>query len=82
MSTISVLCAILYCNEWKLHVSCNKTKIVVFGRGRLAVDYNFKFNDKRVETVGEYKYLSVLFSSNGKFSREQQDATRSATRAM
>lgn len=35
-----------------------------------------------VETIGEYKYLGVLFSNNGKFSKEQQEATQSATRGM
>lgn len=34
-----------------------------------------------VETIGEYKYLGVLFSNNGKFSKEQE-ATQSATRGM
>ena len=38
--------------------------------------------DKRIETLGEYKYLGVTFNSNGKLSREQQEAIQSATRAM
>ena len=23
-----------YCNAWKLEVDCNKTKVVIFGKGR------------------------------------------------
>lgn len=71
-----------YCNQWKLDVNCNKTKIVVFGRGRYTVDYSFMYMSNTVETIWEYLYLCVLFSSNGKISKEQQEVTQSATRAM
>uniref|UniRef100_A0A0P4VXM0 Reverse transcriptase domain-containing protein n=1 Tax=Scylla olivacea TaxID=85551 RepID=A0A0P4VXM0_SCYOL len=30
----------LYCNEWKLKLNCNKTKVVVFSRGRQNLTMN------------------------------------------
>ncbi len=41
-----------------------------------------EFNDKKVEAIREYKYLGVLLNINVKFSKEQQEATQSSTRAM
>ena len=72
-----------YCSEWKLTVNCSKTKIVIFGRGRVATsNYNFQFGEERIEVVREYKYLGILFICNGRFREGQLELKDQATRAM
>ena len=56
-----------YCNQWKLQVNVNKSKIVVFAKGRQA-RYNFTLNDSALEVVREYNYLGILFSRTGTFN--------------
>uniref|UniRef100_A0A0N7ZBB2 Reverse transcriptase domain-containing protein n=1 Tax=Scylla olivacea TaxID=85551 RepID=A0A0N7ZBB2_SCYOL len=73
----------LYCDKWKLEVNKNKTKIVVFSRGRLNYDnFHFVFSDEIIDTISEYKYLGVLFNYNGRFRNGQLDLKKRATRAM
>ena len=56
---------------------------MVFGRGRAqTISYNFKFKKEIVEVVGEYKYIGVLFNSNGRLSGGQEEYVQAATRAM
>ena len=57
-----------YCSDWKLKVNCNKTKIVVFSRGKVNTDhYHFKFGNETIEIVNQYKYLGVSFNYNERF---------------
>ena len=56
-----------YCRQWKLEINNDKTKVMVFARGR-AVDYMFSINGVQLEVVSEYKYFGILFSRSGSFS--------------
>ncbi len=71
-----------YTNEWKLSVNCNKTKIVVFNRGRSHLNYNFQLNGSNIETVDEYKYLGITFYYNGRFRTGQLQLVEQAKKAM
>jgi hypothetical protein len=52
-----------YCEEWKLHVNIDKTKIMIFGKGsNLQICY-FLYNNNEIE----FKYLGILFSKDGLF---------------
>ena len=57
-----------YCQRWKLNVNTSKTKIVIFGRGKLRKSLSFKFQNNNIEIVPEYKYLGIIFSRNGSFA--------------
>ncbi len=47
-----VLMICLYCNNWNLRMNENKTKIVVFGSGKVPDSmYMFTYNHKEIETV-------------------------------
>ena len=73
----------LYCNEWKLNLNCNKTKVVVFGRGRQNLSqYGFDFDGENIEVVADYKYLGLLFNYNGRFRKGELELKETATRAM
>ncbi len=75
------LCA--YCNEWKLKLNCNKTKIVIFSRGMANLSkYEFQFGCEEIEVVEDYKYLGVLFNCKGRFRKGEIELKEQATRAM
>lgn len=72
-----------YCNEWKLKLNCNKSKIVVFSRGKVHQDnYDFVFGSENIEVVEDYKYLGLLFNYNGRFRKGELELKEQATRAM
>ena len=48
-----------YCRQWKLEINNDKTKVMVFARGR-AVNYIFSINGVQLEVVSEYKYLGIF----------------------
>ena len=50
-----------YCAEWKLTVNIEKTKILIFAKGRLSKYDKYYFNSKSLEIVNEYKYLGIIF---------------------
>lgn len=72
-----------YCNEWKLKLNCNKTKVVIFSRGKVDLSkYNFRFGCEKIEVVEEYKYLGLTFNYNGRFRKGELELKEQATRAM
>ena len=53
-----------------LRVNLSKTKVMVFRKGgRLRSGLSFMYGNERIEIVNEYKYLGVLFSRSGVFSK-------------
>lgn len=73
----------LYCKQWKLQLNCNKTKIVMFSRGRVNTDnYKFEFGGENIEVVEDYKYLGVLFNYKGRFRKDELELKEHATRAI
>ena len=72
-----------YCNDWKLKVNCDKTKIVVFSRGRVQTNnYNFKLATQDLAVVSEYMYLGIIFSYNWKFRNGELELVEKAKKAM
>jgi hypothetical protein len=60
-----------YCDVWRLKLNCSQTKVLVFSRGRQR-EYTFTFKNQTLEIVNEYKYLGVLFSRSGSFSKQSK----------
>lgn len=71
-----------YCELWKLKVNVNKSKIVVFSKGRPLSNIEFKYNNTVLEIVNEFTYLGVIFSRTGSFSKAKKAQTEKATHAM
>lgn len=72
-----------YCNEWKLKLNCNKSKIVIFSRGKVDLSkYEFQFGGEEIEVVEDYKYLGLTFNYNGRFRKGELELKEQATRAM
>ena len=65
----------LYCQKWGLKISTkkiknkSKTRIVIFSKGRVKTEHNFKMGTTKIDTDTDYCYLGVVFNFNGKFSK-------------
>ena len=70
-----------YCKIWKLKVNTEKTKIVIFSKGRLPA-YDFKINNEALEVVKEFNYLGVTFSRGGSFLNTIKNNAKKGTKAM
>jgi hypothetical protein len=57
----------LYCDTWKMKVNVDKTKIVVFSKGRLPRNLIFNYNGTNIEIVRDFNYLGIYFSRTGSF---------------
>ena len=72
---------LIYCNTWKLTVNIQKTKIMIFSKGRLP-NVNFHYNREQIEIVNEFKYLGINFGRSGSFNKAKQYLCEQATKAM
>ncbi|MCW4346540.1 MAG: reverse transcriptase domain-containing protein [Candidatus Thiodiazotropha endolucinida] len=70
-----------YCNQWKLQINIDKSKIVIFAKGRQA-RYDFTLNNEKLDVVSEYKYLGILFSRTGTFNAAKKHLAAQAEKAM
>ena len=58
-----------YCTKWKLTVSIEKSKIMVFRKGgQLARNLKFYYDGLELSIVESFSYLGVVFTSGGSFS--------------
>ena len=71
-----------YCKMWLLTVNTNKTKIVIFSRGKVKKFQPFKFNDDIIDVVDDYVYLGTTFNYNNSFKKAQNKQVNQARRAM
>jgi hypothetical protein len=55
----------VYCIKWKLKVNIDKTKIMIFSKGRLSTNINFKYGDKEFEIVKYFLYLGIHSAGQG-----------------
>ena len=62
-----------YCNKWKLTVNTEKTKIMIFGNGgRISNNLNFKYANKSLEILKQFKYLGCVLTSEGAFNEMEK----------
>ena len=71
-----------YCNLWKLQVNSSKTKVVIFSKRKPKKLPVFKYHNNVLEIVDEFKYLGVIFKSNGYFKSCKLHLKEQATKAM
>ena len=71
-----------YCQQWHLTVNIDKTKVVVFSRGKVRNLPLITYGDETIEVVYSYNYLGVLFNYNGKFGKTIKKQITQAKRAM
>ena len=56
---------------WKLNVNTQKTKVMIFEKGKTA-NKLFYYSDIELEIVHSFKYLGVMFYKNGNWHRTQK----------
>ena len=71
-----------YCKTWKLKVNIPKTKVLIFSKGRPKQNLHFFYDDSELEIVNEYKYLGILLSRSGSFSRNKKYLAQQANKAL
>ena len=57
----------VYCNDMHLTVNTQKTKVMIFSRGKVRKHQNFMFGDSILDVTYEYVYLGVNFNYNTSF---------------
>ena len=73
----------LYCTIWNLKVNITKTKVVIFSKSSYKNQgTEFTYANKPVELFESFKYLGVLFNSNGKFHLARKALFEQASKAM
>ena len=71
-----------YCQMWSLSVNVDKTKVVIFSRGKVRKHVTFRFNDKVIDVVDDYVYLGTTFNYRGDFKKALSKQVSQARRAM
>ncbi len=72
-----------YSSMWKLKVNVDKTKIMIFSKsGRSSKNEKFSYNNIPLDIVNEFKYLGVIFKSNGRFLSAIKHIKSQANKAM
>ena len=70
-----------YCNDWNLNINVNKTKTVIFEKGR-PTKFDFYMYNSKVEIVDSFKYLGVHLYKNGKWNRTQARISQHAAYSL
>ena len=72
----------IFCKQWKLQINSSKTKIIVFSKRKPRKMPNFSLENSTLEIVHEFKYLGVIFKSNGNFNNCKIHLKEQALKAM
>ena len=72
----------IYCQLWQLTVNTEKTKVVVFSRGKVKNLPNILFGEKPIVAQHTYTYLGILFNYNGTFKVAMRKQITQAKRAL
>ena len=71
-----------YCEIWKLEVNVEKTKVMIFSKGKIRLKYEFKLQNKTLEIVDSYSYLGLIFKYNGNFNETRKKLARQAQKSL
>ena len=59
---------VVYCECWKLKINVNKTKVMIFSKGKIKKEnFSFSINNEHtcIEVADKYKYLCIMLNFNG-----------------
>ena len=71
-----------YCEKWNIKVNTNNSKVMVFSKGRLPINLNFKMNNMELEIVSEFIYIGTMFQRTGSFKKNKINLAEKASKAM
>jgi hypothetical protein len=61
-----------HCEQNGLTVNTSKSKVMIFNKGGRHVYHCFKLNGYTLDIAKEYKYLGILFTPSGSFTRAKE----------
>ena len=70
-----------YCDNWKMKMNVNKTKIMVFGFGKLRQNLKFTYKNVDIEIVKQFNYLGVIFTKTCNFDVSKKHLSDKALKA-
>ena len=62
-----------FCENADLSVNLEKTKIMIFNKGKSLNKCSFRYGADELENVKSYKYLGLIMSPYGKFTLARQE---------
>lgn len=71
-----------YCKTWQLNVNIDKTKIVVFSKGKIRKLPIILYDGEAIEVEHSYTYLGISFNYNGNFTLAIKKQVSQAKRAL
>ena len=71
-----------YCKRWNFQVNPEKSKVVIFSRGKMRLKPVFTYNDKPIDMVDDFVYLGVKFNYNGTFKKGELYDLQQANKSM
>ena len=71
-----------YCDNWKMKVNVNKTKIMVFGFGKLRQNLKFTYENVDIEIVKPFNYLGLIFTKKCNFDVTKKHLADKVLKAM
>lgn len=71
-----------YCNLWKLSINAQKSRVMVFSRGKIRNKPMFNLGGSLLDITDDYSYLGIAFKYNGKFDNAKKVMYDKANRAM
>ena len=71
-----------YCSMFDLENNIDKTKVMIFSRGKLRKPHYFNYGDQNIEVVNEYNYLGLFFNYNAKFNVAKNNLYQKGSKAM
>ena len=71
-----------YCIKWKLKVNTEKSKIVIFKKGRRRLDEMWTYGGNEITITKQMNYLGIIISSNGSHNKTQIKLAEQASKAI
>jgi hypothetical protein len=65
-----------------LKVGADKTKVMVFGNGRLPQNLSFSYDNLNLEIAKNFNYLGIIFTRTGNISLTKKNLADKALKAM
>ena len=61
-----------YCNLWKLTINADKSKVMLFSRGKVRNRPEFHLGETTLDITDDYSYLGIIFNYNGRFNKAKK----------
>ena len=71
-----------WCSKWGFKISLPKSAAVLFTRKRTVPDIKIKSNQTEIPIKSEFKYLGIMFQSNGSYNKHNKYAVNKCNKRL